>query len=65
MRRLSLLSSDEIRYYVEYMRQEWTRYAQEGKLPGQGSASTLTSEYIRDMQHFCDLVEDFSEYIAS
>jgi hypothetical protein len=71
MQRFSLLSSDEIRYYVGYMRQKWEQYAQEGKLPGQGEdwpegeLPAVTSEYLDDMRDFCNLVEDFSEYIAS
>jgi hypothetical protein len=71
MQRFSLLNSDEIRYYIGYIRQKWEEYAQEGKLPGQdgkeqkGEFSALTSEYLDDMRNFCDLVEEFSEYIAS
>jgi len=71
MQRLSLLSSDEIRYYTGYVRHKWEQYAEEGKLPGQdgnkreGDLSALTTEYVSDMQDFCDLVEDFSEYIAT
>ena len=62
MQRLSLLNSDEVRYYVGYMRDKWAEYDQEGKLPSQAGA---TSEYVDDMRNFCDLVEEFSEYIAS
>lgn len=71
MQRLSLLNSDQIRYYIGYMRQKWDQYKREGKLPGQdgrgqeSGLSAITSEYIDDMHNFCDLVEEFSEYIAS
>jgi len=71
--RFSLLSSDEIRYYAGYMWQKWEQYARAGQLPGQDEDEhgkeeelpALAAEYLADMRSFCDLVEDFSEYIAS
>jgi tetratricopeptide (TPR) repeat protein len=67
MQRLSNLTSDEIRYYKRYMLENWERYAEEGKLPGQmqdGQYSEIAEEYVNHMREFCKLVEDFSEYTA-
>jgi tetratricopeptide (TPR) repeat protein len=68
MPRLSNLTSDEIRYYNNYILENWEQYAEEGKLPGQGQEgkySEIAAEYVNHMRRFCQLVEDFSEYIAT
>jgi len=68
MPRLSNLTSDEIRHYNKYILENWERYAEEGKLPGQGQErqySEVAAEYVSHMQRFCQLVEDFSEYIGT
>jgi len=68
MQRLSSLTSDEIRYYSRYMLENWEQYAKEGKLPGEGQegqCSEIAAEYVDHMRSFCQLVEDFSEYIAT
>jgi hypothetical protein len=68
MQRLSTLNGDQIRRYNRYVRDNWARYAKEGKLPGEssgGAYSETATEYVSHMNRFCQLVEDFSEYIAT
>jgi hypothetical protein len=68
MQRLSTLNGDQIRRYNRYVRDNWVRYAEEGKLPGEssgGAYSETATEYVSHMNRFCQLVEDFSEYIAT
>jgi tetratricopeptide (TPR) repeat protein len=68
MPRLSNLSSDEIRYYNRYILEKWEQYAEEDKLVGrmqEGQRSEIAVEYVNHMRRFCQLVEDFSEYIAT
>jgi tetratricopeptide (TPR) repeat protein len=67
MQRLSGLTSDEIRHYNDYLLRDWKRRAQKGELPGEaqdGQYSDIAAEYVGHMERFCQLVEDFSEYIA-
>ncbi len=68
MQRLSTLNGDQIRRYNRYIRENWVRCADEGKLPGEssgGAYSETAIEYVSHMNRFCHLVEDFSEYIAT
>jgi hypothetical protein len=71
IQRLSLLNASEIRHYIRYIRQKWEQLARGGRLPSQDGSKgdrenlVLAAEYVTDMQNFCDLVEEFSEDIAS
>ena len=69
MQRMSRLSSDDIRHYSRYLRENWEQRARAGKLPGEAKAaqpySKTAATYVSHMERFCQLVEDFSEYIAT
>lgn len=68
MRRLSRLSSEEIKDYAKYIREQWLKLARDGLQATLDSVEQtqggVRAEYIEEMNDFCNLVEDFSEYIA-
>jgi len=72
MRRLSVMSSDEVLHYVDFLRARWIELDHQQKLPrlasnGPADSSAQAgahSEYLVDMDYFCNLMEEFSEYIA-
>jgi len=65
VRRLSELTSDEIRHYVGYMRERWQAYENEGRFKLTSFyANSGEAEYMAEMKYFCSLMEEFSEYIA-
>jgi hypothetical protein len=63
MRRLSQLSSDEIREYNAFLRRRWPEIKAKS-FDGKYEEPSNFAEYVKDMDYFCDLVEEFSDYLA-